>query len=258
MWGQETTLTTGGAEGTRIGGTALSHSRSPNGVPGSLLRRADLTCARGAWIEMVELAVTAFVTLFVIFDPLGNIPIFLAVTPRASVAERWRIALKANVIAGVFLLLFAFAGEQFLRALNITVPAFRIAGGILLLLLAVEMVFARHSGLRTTTIVEEKEAVQRHDVAVFPLAVPLIAGPGAMTSMILLMGNAAGRPAEQALVVLVLALVLVVNFLVLAGGSRIIAGMGITGVNVLTRIAGIILTGLAVQFIIDGIDAVIV
>ena len=124
---------------------------------------------------MTELAVTAFVTLFVILDPVGNVPIFLAITPHATVAERFRIALRASIVAALVLAVFGIGGHWILRSLGITLPAFRIAGGILLLLLAIEMVFARQSGLRATTTGEEEEAAHRLDVAVFPLAVPLIA-----------------------------------------------------------------------------------
>jgi len=100
---------------------------------------------------MLEIASTAFVTLFVIFDPLGNVPILMSITQHESAAERRRIVVRATLIAGLIMLVFGVVGEQFLKALGISLPAFKIAGGILLLLLAVEMVFARHSGLRTTT-----------------------------------------------------------------------------------------------------------
>ena len=206
---------------------------------------------------MFEFAVTAFVTLFVIFDPFGNVPIFLSITPDSSPAERRRIALRASLVAGVVLVVFGIGGEQFLKALGITLPAFKIAGGILLLLLAVEMVFARHSGLRTTTSSEEEEAAHRHDVAVFPLAIPLIAGPGAITSMLLMMGGATAGLLQKAAVLAVLAIVLAVNFAVLVYGSQILARVGLTGINVLTRIFGIVLTALAAQFIIDGVRDVL-
>lgn len=206
---------------------------------------------------MIEFAATTFVTLFVIFDPFGNVPIFLSITPDSSRTDRLKIALRASLVAAAVLVVFGIAGEQFLKALGITLPAFRIAGGILLLLLAVEMVFARHSGLRTTTSSEEKEAVSRHDVAVFPLAIPLIAGPGAITSMLLMMGGTATELLQKTVVIGVLATVLVLNFAVLVFGAQILARVGLTGVNVLTRIFGIVLTALAVQFIIDGLREVL-
>ncbi len=210
---------------------------------------------------MIEFALTAFVTLFVIFDPVGNVPIFLAITPKATKEERLRIAARGTLAAGAILLVFAFAGDWLLSALGITLPAFRIAGGILLLLLAIEMVFARQSGLRTTTAGEEAEASHRaaahEDVAVFPLAVPLLAGPGAMASIVLLAGQAGSGLVQKALLVGVLAAVLAATFLCLVAGSRILARIGVTGVNVLTRVFGIVLAALAVQYVIDGVKAVL-
>lgn len=210
---------------------------------------------------MIEFALTAFVTLFVIFDPVGNVPIFLAITPKSTKEERLRIAARGTLAAGVVLVVFAFGGDWLLSALGITLPAFRIAGGILLLLLAIEMVFARQSGLRTTTTGEEEEASHRaaahEDVAIFPLAVPLLAGPGAMASILLLAGQAGPGLAQKALLVGVLCAVLAATFACLVGGSRILGRIGVTGINVLTRVFGIVLAALAVQYVIDGVKTVI-
>ena len=197
---------------------------------------------------MLEIASTAFVTLFVIFDPLGNVPILMSITQHESAAERRRIVVRATLIAGLIMLVFGVVGEQFLKALGISLPAFKIAGGILLLLLAVEMVFARHSGLRTTTTGEVEEATHRSDVAVFPLAIPLIAGPGAMASILLLVSQAGSDMSGKAAMLAALAL----NLGVLLVGAKILGRVGVTGVNVLTRIFGVVLSALAVQFIIDG------
>src|SRR6267142_529741 len=134
---------------------------------------------------MFEYAASAFVTFFVIIDPIGMLPIFMMLTGQQNASHRRQIAIKSIFVASVTLVVFAVAGEFLLRFLGVTLPAFRIAGGILLLLLSIDMVFARHSGIRTTTDVETQEAEDRSDVAVFPLAVPLIAGPGAITSVIL-------------------------------------------------------------------------
>jgi multiple antibiotic resistance protein len=209
---------------------------------------------------MIEFALTSFVTLFVIFDPVGNVPIFLAITPKATTEERLRIAARGTLAAGAVLVVFAFGGEWLLSALGITLPAFRIAGGILLLLLAIEMVFARQSGLRTTTKGEEAEASHRaaahEDVAIFPLAVPLLAGPGAMASILLLAGAAVADIFEKAVLIAVLFAILPVTFLCLVAGSRILARIGVTGINVLTRVFGIVLAALAVQYVIDGVKAV--
>jgi multiple antibiotic resistance protein len=204
---------------------------------------------------MIEFAVTAFVTLFVIVDPVGNVPFFVALTPHATAAERFRIALRANLVAAALLLVFGLAGHWILQGLGIGLPAFRIGGGILLLLLAIEMVFARQSGLRATTSGEDEEAAHRLDVAVFPLAVPLIAGPGALASILLLMGDAAESLVQRGVLVAVLAAVFVANFAALVLGTRILARIGVTGINVLTRVFGVVLTALAVQFVIDGAKA---
>ncbi|MGB0631815.1 MAG: MarC family protein [Alphaproteobacteria bacterium] len=205
---------------------------------------------------MIEIAFTTFVTLFVIFDPFGNVPIFLSVTQGQSPEKRRATAFRASAVAAVILAVFGVGGDQFLKMMGISLPAFRIAGGILLLLLAVEMVFARHSGLRVTTSDEEAEAAQRNDVAVFPLAVPLIAGPGAMASMLLLMGQATSDIFRIVIVLAVMILVLALNFCILVIGARILGRVGVTGVNVLTRIFGVVLAALAVQFIIDGVREV--
>ena len=150
---------------------------------------------------MSESLIAVFVTFFVVVDPIGVAPLFAALTPGNTAAERRRIALKGTVIAGGVLLFFALVGESFLNALGIGLPAFRIAGGILLLLLAIDMVMARPSGLRGTTPGEDQESGRRDDVSVFPLAIPLIAGPGAITSVVLLMGAAHGDWMQQGAIV---------------------------------------------------------
>ena len=134
--------------------------------------------------------IASFVTLLVTVDPVGTAPMFAALTSGHDPAERRQIALRGVTIAAIVLVGFALAGEWLLGALGIELAAFRIAGGILLLLLSIEMVMVRHSGLRTTTTPEEEESGQRADVSVFPLAILLVAGPGAMTSVVLLMSAA--------------------------------------------------------------------
>src|SRR5262249_48317584 len=127
---------------------------------------------------MLEFAGTVFVTFLVIIDPVGVLPLFVALTHRQGRELRRRTAMRAIVVAAITLAVFALAGQPLLRLLGITLPAFRIAGGILLLLLSIDMVFARKSGIRWTTAAETEEAEESVDVAVFPLAIPLIAGPG--------------------------------------------------------------------------------
>ena len=202
---------------------------------------------------MLDLALTSTVALLVTIDPVGTGPIFAALTRGSDDTHRRRMAVKGVVIAAIILFVFAFVGEFLLRALGIGFPAFRIAGGILLLLLAIDMAFARPSGLRSTTPPEQEEASHKEDISVFPLAIPLIAGPGALTSLLLLMGRAQGAILAQAVVLGVLALVLLANLAVLLAAAKVSKLMGVTGVNVINRVLGILLAALACQFVIDGI-----
>lgn len=203
---------------------------------------------------MLDPLIAAFVTLLVVIDPPGVVPIFAGLTAGVSAAERRRVALNGTLIAAGVLLSFALGGEVLLRLLGIGLPAFRIAGGILLLLLSVEMVMAKHTGLRATTSVEEAEGSHRADITVFPLAIPLIAGPGAMTSIVLLMGRAPDLQGK-AMILGILGVVLVIMLLCLLLTGPVMRLLGVTGVNVISRVAGIILAALAVQFVIDGVRA---
>jgi multiple antibiotic resistance protein len=205
---------------------------------------------------MSESLIAAFVTLFVVIDPIGVTPIFAALTPDATASERQRIALRGVAIGGLVLIAFTVGGAPLLAALGIGLPAFRIAGGVLLLLLAIDMVMVRHSGLRATTPHEEEESGRRADISVFPLAIPLIAGPGALTSVVLLMGRASGDLAHQAAIVGVMLGVLVLSLVCLLLATQIMRVLGVTGTNVVTRVAGIVTAALAVQFILDGLSAV--
>ena len=155
----------------------------------------------------------------------------------------------------LLLLLFAFAGEILLRALGIGLPAFRIAGGVLLLLLAIDMLFAHRLGFQRLTEGENREAGRADDISVFPLAIPLIAGPGALTTMVLLMGRTGGELTAQMTLIGVLVVVLVITLGVLLAANRVVSVLGQTGVNVVSRILGILLAALAVQLILDGVNA---
>lgn len=200
----------------------------------------------------------AFVTLFVIIDPLAVLPMFIALTRNESIAHKRRTALKASVIATILLLTFAFIGDKLLDAMGISEPAFRIAGGFLLLLAAIEMVIAKTSGIRSTTGDEAAEAAHRDDISVFPLAIPLIAGPGGLTSIVVLMRQAEGISFLAELgVIIILIVVLLITYLSLLVGDRILRILGVTGTNVLTRVFGIILAALAIQNIITGVTVVV-
>ena len=204
---------------------------------------------------MLVLIIHASVTFLVIIDPVGTAPLFVSLTEGRSEAERLRTARTGVLVATGVLFVFALIGKELLAALGVSLAAFRIAGGALLFLVAIDMVFARQSGLRSTTWSEDAEAHQRADVSVFPLAIPLIAGPGAIASVMLLMGEAAGSLLAQAAVLAVLALVLLVTYLCLRAAGQVVRLLGITGTNVVGRVLGIVLAALAAQFIIDGVRA---
>lgn len=194
-----------------------------------------------------------FLTFLVVIDPVGLVPVFGALTAGASLEYRRRMAIKGVMIAAGILLFFALTGFALLRVLGIGLSAFRIAGGLLLFLLAIDMVFARHSGLRSTTKRETEEARGRDDISVFPLAIPLIAGPGALTSLLLMLAAAHGSTAVIIPVLAILGLVLGIALAVLLASTHILALMGETGANVVTRLLGVLLTALAVQYVLTGI-----
>lgn len=203
---------------------------------------------------MIEFLLQAFITLFVVIDPPGNAPIFAALSSDMERSQQRRTAIRAIVIAAIILVLFAAFGEILLRALGVSLSAFRIAGGILLMLVAIDMVFARRSGGRGATTEEEAEAEAREDISVFPLAFPLIAGPGTMTSVLLLAGKADGDPTYLGILFAVLIGILLLTLILLLLAGKVAKLLGVTGTNVIGRVLGVILAALAAQYIIDGIS----
>ena len=200
---------------------------------------------------MLELFLSAFVTLFVVIDPPGCAPIYAGLTANASAKQAFSMALRACLIATGILLVFALFGEDLLGALHIELDAFRIAGGIMLFLIALDMVFARPSGSKETAE-EEQEAQERQDISVFPLAIPLIAGPGTLASIMILAGDAHGSPLLLTAVFLVTGVVLLLCYLALRLSGQIARVIGLTGVHVVTRVLGVLLGALAVQYVADG------
>lgn len=200
----------------------------------------------------METALYNFVAFLVIIDPPGTAAMFAAMTRGVSRQRRHSMAFRATALAGTILFVFAGIGDILLTALGISLGAFRVAGGILLFLLAADMVFARQSGLRSVTRSEDEETEHRDDITVFPLAFPLIAGPGAMTSVLLLTGRAESIAAAAA-VLGVLALVLLILLMTLLQAEWVLRLLGVTGSNVISRVLGIILAALAVQFTVDGL-----
>lgn len=192
--------------------------------------------------------VTSFVTLFVVIDPLGLIPLFIALTQGMSPDRRRAIGRRACVIAAVLLTIFGLLGQKLLDFVGISMPAFRIAGGLLLFLTALDMLFERRTERR-----EGQKSDVDHDPSVFPLALPLIAGPGALAAMILLSGEAQSGWLGTAVVLgLMLVVIGIVQALFLVA-DPIERALGRTGTMVITRVLGMLLAALSVQFVIDGI-----
>lgn len=203
-----------------------------------------------------EFLLSALVTLFVVVDPVGLAPTFLAVTEGLPASARRHVGLRASLIAAAILAGAALIGDWLLRQLGITLPAFRIAGGLLLFSIAWEMVFGVRTERQSRTAEQALDEHVRH-VAAFPLAIPLMAGPGAITATVLLAGRAAGDPLRLGLLLGVIAVVCATTFAVYLMAGRIARALGITGNVVLSRLLGVILAALAVQFVIDGVRAVV-
>lgn len=197
----------------------------------------------------LQLYLTAFVTLFVVIDPIGLAPIFIALTPGQSGAERRRIGARSLVIAAVLLTLFGLTGDAILSAIGISISAFRIAGGLLLFLTALDMLFERRTERREGQADGDQPS---HDPSVFPLAMPLLAGPGALATMILLMGEAPGI-GHLVMVNLVMLSVLAIAMVLFVVATPLAHALGRTGVMVVTRLLGMLLAALSVQFVIDGL-----
>ena len=202
----------------------------------------------------MELLLHTFVTLFVVLDPVGIAPMFVALVHSDDEAYQKKMAIRSTLIASGILLIFFFIGDALLKLLGIGLPAFRIAGGALLFLLSIDMIFARHSGLRSTTIREQREAESKDDISVFPLAFPLIAGPGALTT-VLLMSTSLETPSIILGMLAILFIVLLITLISLLYSVKITRLLGETGTNVISRLFGLILAALAAQYIVDGIRA---
>ena len=205
---------------------------------------------------MLELFLSAFVTLFVVIDPPGCAPIYAGLTSGASRAQARAMAIRATFIASIILLIFALFGEQLLAGLHIELDAFRIAGGIMLFLIALDMVFEKRTERREARAEKVKATPEIEDVSVFPMAMPMIAGPGSIATMMLLMSRSQGT--EQTLVVLAaLAAVLVLTLLALIAAGPLMKLLGASVEAVITRLLGVLLAALAAQYVIDGLKAVL-
>ena len=204
---------------------------------------------------MIETALVAFTTFFATIGPVDVAAIYAALTASVKPRERRRMALKGSAIALGIMLVFLLLGNDVLTYMGISLPALRTAGGILLLLIGIKLVFAEPSGGTSTTEDETREAESKDDLSVFPLATPLIAGPGAMGAAILLMGNTGGDVQLGAVVVAAAVAVILITLILLLVATQVQRLLGVTGLQVISRIFGVLLTALAVQFMFDGLKA---
>jgi len=200
------------------------------------------------WFSFSLLSLSA---IFFVVDPMGVIPIFMAMTRDDSPQKRREMARRASIVAFFVLTLFAVAGTLIFKVFGVTLGAFKVAGGVLLLLTSLEMLRAQPQRTRVTPE-EAKEGAEKEDVAIVPLAIPLLAGPGSIATVTALMGRA-GRKAFAVPVILSIALTCLASYLMLVAADRISQFLGVTGLNVMNRVIGLIIGALAVQFMFDGI-----
>ncbi len=203
--------------------------------------------------EVLASSLVAFSAVFVVVDPFAAVPFFLAMTRGDDEARRKAIARRASVACFLALTVFALAGAVVFRALGIGLPAFKVAGGLLLLVMAVDMLRTQPPAARITAG-EVEAGVAKEDVAIVPLAMPLLAGPGSIVTVVVLMGRAraAGRGWEVFPVLGAVALTAALAYVILAGATRVERVLGRTGMNIVERLAGLLLAAIAVQFVIDG------
>lgn len=203
---------------------------------------------------MLELFLSAFITLFVVIDPPGCAPIYASLTHGASAAQRRSMAVRAVFVAGLILVIFALFGEQLLGALHIELDSFRIAGGIMLFVIALDMVFEKRTQRREERAQKIIDTPEIEDVSIFPMAMPMIAGPGSIASIMLLVSQNDGL--DRALVVLAaLGAVLIVTLAALVAAGPLMRVLGEKTEAVITRLLGVLLAALAAQFVIDGLRA---
>ncbi|MCX6127882.1 MAG: NAAT family transporter [Proteobacteria bacterium] len=210
----------------------------------------------GSYVEIKILLMSfasSFTAVFAIVDPVAVIPVFLSLTERLSVRDRALISRKACVIAACILAVFALFGEGIFHLFGISMPAFRIAGGILLLLLGIAQLNAHRVRVKTE---EENESMAREDISIFPLATPLLAGPGAISTVVLQASQTKG-PLALVIFLTAIGLVFVSSYFFLKSAPYLYRLLGKTGINLVTRIMGIILTAIAVQFMIDGVRGIL-
>jgi multiple antibiotic resistance protein len=199
--------------------------------------------------NMFRFALTSIVTLFVVIDPLGVVPLFVSMTNNVTSSERTTILKRAVLLAFCVAIFFLFAGKILLTELGVSVAAFSISGGILLFLIALPMLFGHRGGMMSSDQPDENA----HDIAIFPLAIPLLSGPGTLTTVLTLEAAAKGSLELGAIIIVSIAIIFAITAVLLQFGGALVLRMGRGGVNVVTRVLGIILAALAVQFVLSGI-----
>lgn len=207
-----------------------------------------------ATTTILSFTLSTLTALFVVVDPFACVPLFVAITEGDPPEQKRSAALRACLVAGSTLTVFALSGSLIFRLLGVSVGAFRIAGGILLFLLAVDMLSAQRSRQRTTPE-EEEEGANRQDVSVFPLAIPMLAGPGA-TSTVMVLVSRAESVYQHVIVLLAVIATLFATYWILRAASMLARRLGRTGMNVLERVMGLVLAAVAAQFVVDGIALV--
>ena len=203
---------------------------------------------------MIDLFISAFVTLFVVIDPPGCAPIYASLTSGASAAQRRSMAIRATLIAGAILIFFAMFGEALLAFLHIDLDSFRIAGGIMLFIIAIDMEFEKRTERREQRAEKVIAAPEIEDVSVFPMAMPMLAGPGSIASVMLLVAQNSGVEASMVIFGALL-LVLLLTLAALLAAGPLMRLIGNKGEAVITRLLGVLLAALAAQFVIDGLKA---
>ncbi len=205
---------------------------------------------------LIDLAINSFITFFVIIDPIGLIGIFNGLATRMSAQNKRRLAIRGIAVGAGVLMLFAIGGERLLGALGISLPAFRAAGGAMLFMLAIEMMFQRRHERRKETAENAVDEPPKEDTAIFPLGIPLIAGPGAITSALLLTSRHKGALVEQGIVIGAILAVLLITLATFLAADRLGRFIGPTIVAITTRLLGILLAAVAVEYMVVGVHQI--
>ncbi len=204
---------------------------------------------------MLPTFINSFILFFVTIDTIGNLPFFLSLTENAKVKKRNEIAFKSTIIAFFILIAFAYIGRYLLEGLGVSLDSLKIAGGIILMFIAIDILFEKRKIRREKKVEEALDEKNYDEITIFPIAIPFIAGPSTLATIILLMGNNANFPAHQIPVILALIAALIVSLIIMIGGSYIVKFLPKQFLHTTARVMAFILAALATQFIVDGIKA---